>query len=90
MHNAQSSRSRSPLQHCQYEHWLPQVGIDALTKAAAPEEEGGRGKLLDKNTKRRIVLVSLVPLVSQFTPLLFAICRQEHQALHCAGKPHLS
>lgn len=36
-----------------------QVGVDALARAAAPEEEGGRGMTLDKNAKRRIVLASL-------------------------------
>ncbi len=33
------------------------MGVDALARASAPEEEGGRGSTLDKNAKRRIVLV---------------------------------
>jgi hypothetical protein len=35
--------------------------VDALARAAAPEEEGGRGAALDKNAKRRIVLVHPQP-----------------------------
>jgi hypothetical protein len=31
--------------------------VDSLVRAAAPEEEGGRGMTLDKKANRRIVLV---------------------------------
>jgi hypothetical protein len=33
------------------------VAVDALARAALPEEEGGRGSTLDKKAPRRIVLV---------------------------------
>jgi hypothetical protein len=46
--------------HAHFTGWLSvslQVAVDALARAALPEEEGGRGSTLDKKAPRRIVLV---------------------------------